>query len=74
MMRLIDAAGNAAAVLGVLACAVAGFARLAHTWSLEIIDTPALFLLGIGLMVFACLTKLQALTENQRTSGSGKQR
>jgi hypothetical protein len=74
MMKLIQPMGNAAAILGTLACLVAGLARLGQTWSVAGVQIPALFELGIGLMVFACLAKLQELIESQKVSGAGKQR
>ena len=68
MMKLIESMGNAAGVLGALVCLVAGLARLAQTWSLGGVQIPALFELGIGLMVFACLAKVQGLIENSRST------
>jgi hypothetical protein len=63
MMKVIQSIGNAAAVLGTLVCLVAVLARLGGTWTLAGVQIAALFEVGIGLMVFACLTKLQMLIE-----------
>ena len=68
MMKLIQSLGNLAAVLGMLVCLLAGLARLGGTWSVAGMDVGAVFQLGIGLMVFACLAKLQELIESQRIS------
>jgi hypothetical protein len=67
MMKLIQSLGDAAAILGMLVCLAAGLGRLAHRYSFGGIDVGTLFELGIGLMVFACLAKLQKLLENQNT-------
>ena len=72
MMKLIQSMGNAAAILGTLVCFVAGLARLGRTFSIAGVGTSTVFQVGIGLMVFACLTKLQELVENQKVSGAGK--
>ena len=65
MTRIMQTLGDAAAVLGVLVCAVSGLARLAHTWSVAGVQIPALFDLGIGLMVLGCLAKLHVLTSTK---------
>jgi hypothetical protein len=74
MMKLMESVANAAGVLGILACLVAGFARLGGTWNVAGLQITALFELGIALMVFACLAKVQTLIESQKVSGDGKQR
>jgi uncharacterized protein with PQ loop repeat len=74
MMKLIQSMGNAAAVVGTFVCLVAGLARLGRTWSVAGVAIAALFQVGIALMVFACLAKLQELIDSQRVSGAGKQR
>jgi hypothetical protein len=74
MMKLIHSVGDAASVLGIVVCFVAGLARLGGTWSVGGVQIATLFQLGIGLMVLACLAKLQALVESQKVSGAGKQR
>jgi hypothetical protein len=74
MMKLIRSVGDAAGVLGILVCVVAGLARLGGTWSVAGVQIAALFQVGIGLMVFACLAKVQALVESQKVPGASKQR
>jgi hypothetical protein len=68
MMKLIQSLGNLAAILGMLICLLAGFARLGGTWSVAGTDIGGIFQLGIGLMVVACLAKLQELIESQKIS------
>jgi hypothetical protein len=60
--KLIAVAGDAAAVAGTLLCMVAGAARFAGVYEIAGIDSIALFTVGVGGMVFACLAKLQVLT------------
>ena len=62
MAKLIDIAGNVAALLGILICLVSGISRLLGNWETAGYSTMTLFTLGIGLMVFACLAKLHAIT------------
>ena len=62
MNKLIRIAGDAAAVVGTLLCIVAGAARVAGVYEVANVDSIALFTVGIGGMVFACLAKLHLLT------------
>lgn len=57
--------GNAAALLGMLLCGISGTARLGGAYILAGIELGTLFLAGVGLMVFACLTKLHLLLRMQ---------
>ena len=62
MNKVIEIVGNISGVSGILACVVSGAYRLVgqHTVSNQILS-ESLFILGIGLMVLACLAKLQLL-------------
>jgi hypothetical protein len=60
--KVIRTAGDIAGGLGALACLISGVARFAGTWTVAGIQIPALFNLGMGLMIFACLSKLHILT------------
>lgn len=62
MNKLIGIAGDAAAVVGVLVCVLSGGARVAGMYAIGGVGTSALFTLGVGIMVFACLAKLHLLT------------
>jgi hypothetical protein len=64
--KLISIAGDVAAVVGILLCALTGAARLLGTYQLLGIGTNMLFMAGIGIMVFACLAKLHLLTAQHR--------
>ena len=62
MNKLIAIAGHVAAVAGTMVCVVAGAARFAGVYEIAGIGSIALFTVGVGGMVFACLAKLQVLT------------
>ena len=61
MQKLLDYVGSAAGVIGVLLCAVAGFARITGEFYVADYQATTLFMVGIGIMVFACMAKLQCL-------------
>ena len=61
MQQLLALAGNIAALVGIALCAISGLARLAGQYHLAGFENTTLFLAGVGLMVFACLLKLQVL-------------
>jgi type IV secretory pathway VirB2 component (pilin) len=62
MVKLIDYAGNAAALLGILVCVVSGVSRLMGNWHTMGYSSMTLFTVGIALMVLACLAKLHVLS------------
>ena len=62
MTKSIDIIGNIAAVLGIIICLVSGISRLMGNLHTLGLSSVTLFTLGIGLMVFACLVKLHALS------------
>ncbi|HJR69258.1 MAG TPA: hypothetical protein VKA43_04400 [Gammaproteobacteria bacterium] len=62
MNKLMGIAGNVAAVVGTLLCALTGTARVFGVYEIAGVDSIALFTVGIGIMVFACLAKLHVLT------------
>lgn len=67
MQQLIQWSGNAAAVLGVLCCIVAVLARLSGSYYIAGgTETMTVFLLGVGIMVFACLAKLELLLQQAK--------
>ena len=63
MEKAIEVFGNIAGVLGILTCIVSGTFKIFGEYSvLNQITVEALFILGVGLMVAACLAKLQLLS------------
>jgi hypothetical protein len=59
--RVMIVGGNAAAIAGVTLCLVAGMVRLLGMYTVGNVGAEALFLGGVGAMVFACLVKLQVM-------------
>ena len=62
MTKNLGVIANIIAVLGVLLCCVAGVARLAGNYHVLGYEAMTLFQAGTSLMVFACLAKLQQLS------------
>ncbi|MEH6650148.1 MAG: hypothetical protein V7707_09015 [Motiliproteus sp.] len=66
MKQLIRLGANVAAILGVSCCVAAAFARLRGAFYLPGgIEAISLFELGTGMMVFACLGKLELLLQRE---------
>lgn len=61
MDKIINQTGTAAGLAGAAVCAVAGVARIAGNFHVGSYEATTLFTVGTGLMVFACLLKLEAL-------------
>lgn len=61
MERMITLVGNFSALAGILLCAGAGGARLFGHYLTSSFATMTLFQIGAGLMVLACLCKLEVL-------------
>jgi hypothetical protein len=61
MNNFIETLGNILGVLGILVCAVIGVLRVSGTYTLYGHDPLTWFVLGIALMVAACLAKLHVL-------------
>ena len=66
MEKAIEVVGNISGVLGILACLVSGLFRLfgKYTFFGQIL-LESMFILGIGLMVFACMAKLHLLSSRK---------
>jgi type IV secretory pathway VirB2 component (pilin) len=62
MRQLLTLAGSIAGVLGILLCALSGLARLSGSFYLAGYESTTVFMVGTGIMVFACLIKLELLT------------
>jgi hypothetical protein len=59
--KTLEHLGNAAAILGVVLCCVAGFTRFAGFFYLAGFELMSLFFGGMGFMLGACLAKLHVL-------------
>jgi hypothetical protein len=66
MNKFIGIAGDVAAIAGIALCVLSGAARLLGQYAFGGVGTVALFTVGIGVMVFACLAKLHLLTVAQK--------
>lgn len=65
MKQLMNLAGSTAALLGILICAGSGLARLSGLYYISGHQVTTIFIVGVGLMVFACLAKLEVLLSQQ---------
>lgn len=61
MFRNLAIAGRIAGAVGALICLVAGVSRVAGLYYVAGFQSTTLFNVGIGLMVFACMIRLEAL-------------
>jgi hypothetical protein len=61
MNKYLGILGNLSALAGILACVVAGVARLLGKFYVGGLEAMVMFTVGVGLMVFACLVKLCVL-------------
>ena len=61
MHQLLKLTGSIAGVLGILLCIVSGLARVAGLYYLAGFASTTIFMVGTGMMIFACLVKLEAL-------------
>jgi len=59
--RLIEMAGNAAAILGLVVCLVAIAVRATGSFYMGGYAAMTVFNVGVGLMIAACLAKLHLL-------------
>jgi hypothetical protein len=66
MDRFISVVGNVAAVIGLLMCFVSGAVRLMGDFHLYGYSAMTIYLTGTGLMVLACLCKLETLLIRSR--------
>ncbi len=64
MQQLINYTGYLTGGLGILLCIAAGLTRLSGDYYLAGYAATTIFSVGTGLMVFACLAKLEALSRN----------
>jgi hypothetical protein len=74
MYKNLVLAGSIAGYLGALTCLVAGLARIAGFYYLAGYQSTTLFNAGVGLMVFACLVKLnnpEATKQEEKQEGQG---
>ncbi len=66
MYRNLALAGSLAGILGALICFIAGLARIAGFYYLAGYQSTTVFDVGVGMMVFACMVKLETLPTQPR--------
>ena len=62
MRQVLNRAGSAAGVAGIMVCAVSGAVRVSGGFYLAGFESTTIFTAGMGLMLLACLLKLESLT------------
>lgn len=65
MFKNLGMAGSVSGVLGALICLVAGLARVAGYYYVFGFQSTTLFMVGVGLMVFTCMIRLDELLARQ---------
>ena len=65
MTALMNHLGTAAGLVGLVICTLSGLARISGGYYLAEYETMSLFVAGTGLMVFACLLKLEVLLRRE---------
>lgn len=66
MFRAIEFVANIAGVAGILLCLASGAVRVTGEYYVAGFEAMTLFVSGVGLMVFACLLKLELLARASR--------
>ena len=66
MNQLLTVAGTASGILGALICLVSGLSRITGGFYVADFAATTLFMVGVGLMIFACLVKLEALSRRDQ--------
>jgi hypothetical protein len=62
MYKYLALAGFISGIVGMLVCLIAGLARVAGTYYLAGYQSTTVFNMGVGLMVFACLVRLETMS------------
>ncbi len=66
MNKHIIFTGNVIGTLGCLICAIAGLSRMLGYYYVLSFQSTTLFTVGVGMMVFSCMVKLEQLLHLQR--------
>ncbi len=61
MYKNLVLAGSISGILGAFTCFIAGLGRIAGYYYLAGYQSTTIFNVGVGLMIFACLIKLETL-------------
>jgi hypothetical protein len=66
MYKNLALTGSITGILGALICFIAGLARIAGFYYLAGYQSTTIFNVGVGMMVFACMVKLDSLSTQRR--------
>lgn len=66
MYKNLALVGSISGMLGAFICLIAGLARVGGYYYLVGYQSTTVFNVGVGLMVFACLVKLESLPTDSR--------
>lgn len=65
MYKYLTLAGFISGIVGMVICLISGLARIAGTYYLADYQSTTVFNMGVGLMVFACLVKLETMATSR---------
>jgi type IV secretory pathway VirB2 component (pilin) len=66
MRQLLTLTGSIAGLFGILICAISGLARISGFYYVAGYEATTVFTVGAGIMVFACLVKLELMSNQQK--------
>jgi len=66
MYKNLALTGSIAGILGALICFTAGLARIGGFYYLAGYQSTTIFNMGVGMMVFACMVKLDSLSTQRK--------
>jgi hypothetical protein len=62
MYKHLALAGSISGIVGILTCLISGLARVSGYYYLADYQSTTVFNMGVGLMVFACLVRLETIS------------
>ncbi|MFT4615629.1 MAG: hypothetical protein ACI9NT_002787 [Bacteroidia bacterium] len=68
MLKNLSLAGTIAGIAGALICVGAGLGRVLGMFYLAGFQATTIFSVGVGLMVFACMVKLDSLIDQDKST------
>ncbi len=66
MYKNLALTGSIAGIVGALICFIAGLARIGGFYYLAGYQSTTIFNVGVGMMVFACMVKLDSLSTQRK--------
>lgn len=68
MQKYLSLAGTVAGLAGALICLFGGMSRVLGMYYIAGFQSTTIFSVGVGLMVFACMVKLDTLIEQGKSN------